>query len=415
MDRQFRALLCALSLLFGTLVAATIPTTAFAQPKEVITFAAVTFSEAGRGDRLKAWVDKFNKSQSAIEVQPIALPFASFAKTIFTQMGGGAGPDLVRFDQIDFYAAIAANRVLPLDEIISDRDYKFTAPDRYMKVGGKRYGTPFEISNYVLLYNPTLLKDRKAPANFEEFLAAAKAATGNGVYGYAYRATMAEGPGFWQDLCNFVYGFGGRWSDEQGNLTLNAPKVIEGVAAYKKMYDAGVTPKGTDAATYRRMFWEGKLAMEVDNGGVAGIFNQQAPELPLAAAPSPFPTRAQGLVLAPLTVNANTKHKAAAFTFYKWVLQPENQKQLQDLLGASNVATIVDRSPEDLAKKPWLKVYDGQTPNSIPQLVQGFELKTPEIQQIVLEHVLKVLQGGADPKKAMDDAQQQALARVARK
>jgi len=415
MMRHLRSLICAFTGLLPGLISAGLPTTAMAQSKEVITFAAVTFSEAGRGDRLKAWVDKFNKSQTAIEVQPIALPFSSFAKTIFTQMGGGEGPDLVRFDQIDYYAAVAANRILQLDEVINDRDYKFTAPDKFLKVGGKRYGTPFEISNYVLLYNPTLVKDRKAPANFDEFLAAAKAATGNGVFGYAYRATMAEGPGFWQDLCNYVYGFGGRWSDEKGNLTLNSPKVIEGVMAYKKIYDAGVIPKGTDAATYRRMFWEGKLAMEVDNGGVAGIFNQQAPDLPLAAAPSPFPTRAQGLVLAPLTVNANTKHKAAAFTFYKWVLQPANQKQLQDLLGASNVATIVQRSPEDLAKKPWLKVYDEQTPNSIPQLVQGFELKTPEIQQIVLEHVLKVLQGGADPKKTMDDAQQQALARVARK
>jgi multiple sugar transport system substrate-binding protein len=415
MNRHFRIMRCALTLLAITLVGAGSSTTALAQSKEVITFAAVTFSEAGRGDRLKAWVDKFNKSQNAVEVQPVALPFASFAKTIFTQMGGGAGPDLVRFDQIDFYAAVAANRVLQLDEFIKDSDYKFTAPDRYMKVGGKRYATPFEISNYVLLYNPTLLKDKKAPANFDEFVATAKAATANGAYGFAYRATMAEAPGFWQDLCNYVYGFGGRWSDDQGNLTLNSPKVIEGVTAYKKMYDAGATPKGTDAATYRRMFWEGKLAMEIDNGGVAGIFNQQAPDLPLAAAPSPFPTRAQGLVLAPLTINSNTKHKAAAITFYKWVLQPDNQKQLQDLLGASNVATVVARSPEDLAKRPWLKVYDDQTPNSIPQLVQGQELKTPEILQIVLEHVLKVLQGGADPKKAMDDAQQLALSRVARK
>ena len=415
MKSQFRPLIRVFAILLFALPVANLPSVAIAQSKEVITFAAVTFSEAGRGDRLKAWVDKFNKSQSAIEVQPVALPFSSFAKTIFTQMGGGEGPDLVRFDQIDYYAAVAANRILQLDEAINDRDYKFTAPDKYLKVGGKRFGTPFEISNYVLLYNPTLLKDGKAPANFDEFIATAKAATANGVYGYAYRATMAEGPGFWQDLCNYVYGFGGRWSDEQGNLTINSPKVIEGVMAYKKMYDAGVIPKGADAATYRRMFWEGKLAMEIDNGGVAGIFNQQAPNLPLAATPSPFPTRAQGLVLAPLTVNSNTKHKAAAFTFYKWVLQPENQKQLQDLLGASNVATIVERSPEDLAKKPWLKVYDGQTPYSVPQLVQGFELKTPEIQQIVLEHVLKVLQGGADPKKTMDDAQQQAAARVARK
>ena len=386
--------------------------TAPAQTKEVITFAGVTFSEAGRGDRLKAWVDKFNKSQGAIEVQPIALPFATLAKTVFTQMGGGAGPDLVRFDLMDFYAAVEAERVIPLDDIIKTADYKFAATDKYMRVGGKRYGVAFETSNYVLLYNPALLKGGKPPAGFDEFLASAKAATGNGVYGYAYRATMAEGPGYWQDLCNFVYGFGGRWSDDKGNLTLNSAKVVEGVAAYKKMYDAGVIPKGTDAATYRRMFWEKKLAMEVDNGGVAGIFNQQAPDLPFSAAPSPFPTRAQGLVYAPLTINANTKHKAAAAAFLKWVMQPDNQRDLQSLLGASSVATIVERSADDLVKRPWLKVYDEQTPNSVPQLVPGFEVKTPDIQQIVLEQVLKVLQGGVEPKKAMDDAQQLASARV---
>src|SRR5437867_5201628 len=228
MKRQSRTVGRAFALLVAAFLTASAPTTAFAQAKEVITFAAVTFSEAGRGDRLKAWVDKFNKSQNAIEVQPVSLPFSTFAKTIFTQMGGGSGPDLVRFDQIDFYAAIAANRVLALDEIINDRDYKFTAPDRYMRVGGKRYGTSFEISNYVLLYNPTLLKDRKAPASFDEFIAAAKTATANGVYGYAYRATMAEAPGFWPALCNFVYGLGGRWIDQQGKLPPNSPKVHQG-------------------------------------------------------------------------------------------------------------------------------------------------------------------------------------------
>ena len=399
----------------ATLAASSGFTPALAQTKTVLTFAGVTFSEAGRGDRLKAWVEKFNKSQEKIEVQPVALPFATLANTVFTQMGGGGGPDLVRFDQIDFYAAVAAKRILPFDDEIKESDYTFTAPDKYLKVDGKRYGIPFEISNYVLLYNKTLVKDGKAPATFDEFLETAKAATGGGNYGFAYRATMAERPGFWQDLCNFVYGFGGRWSDEAGNVTINSPKVIEGVAAYKKVYDAGVTPKGTDAATYRRMFWENKLAMEVDNGGVAGIFYQQAPNLPLAAAPSPFPTRAQGLILAPLTVNANTKNKDAAFTFVRWALQPENQRELQDLLGASNVATVVERSPEVLAQQPWLKVYDEQTPNSVPQLVPGHETKTPEIQQIVLEQVLKVLQGGADPKKSMDDAQRMVQSRVLRR
>ena len=98
----------------ATLLGSTVFTPAFAQGKQVLTFAGVTFSEAGRGDRLRAWVEKFNKSQDKIEVQPVALPFATLANTVFTQMGGGAGPDLVRFDQIDFYAAVAAKRILPV-------------------------------------------------------------------------------------------------------------------------------------------------------------------------------------------------------------------------------------------------------------------------------------------------------------
>ena len=380
--------------------------------KEVITFAGVTFSEAGRGDKLRAWVDAFNKSQDRIEVQAIGMPFATLANTVFTQMGGGAGPDLVRFDQIDYYAAVEAKRILPLDEVIAAGKYNFTAPNKYLQVAGKTYGVAFESSNYVLLYNKALMTGA-APGNFEDFLAAAKAATGNGNYGFACRATMAERPGFWQDLCNAVYGFGGRWSDG-ATLTLNSPAVVEGINAYKRIYDSGALPKGADAATYRRMFWEGKLAMEIDNGGVAAIFHAQAPTLPLVGAPSPYPTRAQGLILAPLTINANTKNKAAAATFLNWTLQPGPQRDLQRILGASNVATVVDRTPAELEAEPWLKVYDAQTPNSVPQLVEGFEIKTPEVQQIVLEQTLRVLQAGMDPKRAMDDAQRLALARVKR-
>ena len=201
--------------------------------KEVISFAGVTFSEAGGGEKLRAWVDVFNKSQDRIEVQAIGMPFATLANTVFTQMGGGAGPDLVRFDQIDYYAAIEAKRILPLDEALAGGEYRFAAPDKYMIVGGKRYGVPFESSNYVLLYNKALVKGA-APGNFDDFLAAAKEATGNGNYGFACRATMAERPGFWQDLCNAVYGFGGRWSDGKA-LTLNTPAVIEGVAAYNSI------------------------------------------------------------------------------------------------------------------------------------------------------------------------------------
>src|SRR5690606_5690070 len=81
-----------------------------AHAKETITFAAASFAEPGRGDKMRAWLDKFNTSQDKVEVKPVAIPFSSFVSTVFTQMGGGSGPDLVRFDLPEFYAAAEADR-----------------------------------------------------------------------------------------------------------------------------------------------------------------------------------------------------------------------------------------------------------------------------------------------------------------
>jgi multiple sugar transport system substrate-binding protein len=401
----------AVAIAIATLLGSLASSTALAQDKQIVTFAAASFAEPGRGDKMRAWIAKFNQSQSKVEVQPIAIPFSSFVSTIFTQMGGGAGPDVVRFDLPEFYAAADAKRLAPLDDYISDSAFKLSAPDKYMKIGGKRYGVVFEVSNYSMMYNTALLKG-KAPATFDEFLSATKAATAEGNFGYAFRATMAERGGMWYDLTNFVYGFGGRWSDDKGNPTLNSPKVIEGVSAYKKVYDANVIPKGADASTYRRMFAEGKIATVIDNGGVAANLATAGKDLKLGAAPSPFPTRAQGMILAPITINANAKNKDGAGAFLRWVLSPEAQKELQQIHGASSVATSVERTPEELAKWPWITVYDAQTQNAVPALPQGLETKAPEIQQIIIEQVIKVLQAGADPTAAMNDAQKTVLTRV---
>ncbi len=399
------------ALLACGVAATTLVCTAPAFSKDVITFAAAVFAEAGRGEKAKAWVESFNRSQDEVEVQPIAIPFSTLANTVFTQMGGGGGPDLVRFDQTDYFSAAPSGRLLPIDEVVDTSAYAFMPPDRFLPVDGKRYGLLFDITGYALLYNTSILPE--PPTTFDAFLQAAKDHTRDGIYGFAFRATMAERAGFWQDLCNFVFGHGRRWSDDAGNLTLNSPEVVAGVAAYKAVYDAEVIPKGADAATYRRMFWENKIAMNIDNGGVAAIFHQNSPELTFAAAPSPFPDPAQGLIMTMLSVNANTQHKDAAATFITWAYAPENQKALQQAMGTS-VGTVLELTPEEQAEQPWLAVYDKQMETALPQLVMGHEDKTPEIQQVVLEKVLEVLQGGADPQEAMDQAQRLVERRVLR-
>lgn len=371
-----------------------------------LTFAASTFGDPGRGPGLLNLLSEFNAAHDHIEVSAAAVPFPTFGQTILTQMGSGLGPDLIRFDMPEFAEASGAGLIAPLDDLIDVAQYELhEQPDQFMVHDGVRHGVIFEASNYGLFYNEDLLPE--PPTTYDEFFEAAESLTDGDVFGLAFRHQEAEEPGVWQDIFNYVYGFGGAWSDGE-NLTINAPENLEGMEAYQALYDAEVIPRGADAATFRRMFAEGKVAMELNNGGYATHLIGENPDLNFTVAPIPFPAGNQGTILAPIVINEASENKEAAATFIEWVLQSENQVMLQEVLGASSVATVTERSDETLEQMPYLPVLDGLTDTSYPHVVEGFEERTPDIREIVVTNVVAALQGEVDMATALDRAQEQA-------
>ncbi|PMR61730.1 sugar ABC transporter substrate-binding protein [Verrucosispora sp. ts21] len=371
-----------------------------------VTFAASTFGDPGRGPQLLEWLDEFNTSQDSIRVAAAAVPYPTFGQTVLTQMGSGRGPDLIRFDMPEFEAASDAGLIAPLDDVLDVSKYQLLEqPDKFMVHDGVRHGVIFEASNYAMFYNSELIPN--PPTSYQEFFDTARSLTKGDVFGLAFRQTEAEEAGVWQDIFNYVYGFGGAWSDGT-NLTINSPKNLEGLQAYKDLYDANVIPRGADAATFRRMFAEGKVGMELNNGGYVTATRGQNPDLKFSVAPIPFPVRSQGSILAPIVINKASPAQEAAATFIRWALEPENQVKLQGILGASSVATVTERSAESLAETPFLTVFDELTPSSLPQIVLGFEARTPDIRKVVVQNVIAALQGTVDLRTALDRAQQQA-------
>ncbi|MBB5791094.1 ABC transporter substrate-binding protein [Jiangella mangrovi] len=371
-----------------------------------LTFAASTFGDPGRGPQLEEWLEQFNASQDEIRVEAASVPYPTFGQTVLTQMGGGEGPDLVRFDMPEFEAASDAGLIAPLDDLIDAGEYELLEqPDRFMVHDDVRHGIIFEASNYAMFYNADLIPE--PPTTYEDFFAIAQSLTSGDTFGLAFRQTEAEEAGVWQDIFNYVYGFGGAWSDGE-DLTINAPENLEGLQAYKDLYDANVIPRGADAATFRRMFAEGKVAMELNNGGYATHLLAESPDLNFSVAPIPFPERSQGAILAPIVINEASEAKEEAATFITWALEPENQTSLQEILGASSVATATERTPESLQELPFLPTFDELTESSLPQVVLGFEAQTPDIRKIVVQNVIAALQGQVDLQTALDDAQEQA-------
>jgi multiple sugar transport system substrate-binding protein len=375
-----------------------------------LTFAASTFGDPGRGPGLLGFLSEFNESQDEIQVSAAAVPFPTFGQTILTQMGSGLGPDLIRFDMPEFAEASDAGLIAPLDDLVDLGQVELhEQPDQFMVHDGVRHGVIFEASNYGMFYNADLIPE--PPTTYEDFLDTARSLTDGDVFGLAFRQTEAEEAGVWQDIFNYVYGFGGAWSDGE-SLTINAPENLEGLQKYQELYDEEVIPRGADAATFRRMFAEGKVGMELNNGGYVTHLQRENPDLNFSVAPIPFPVRSQGTILAPIVINEASPAKEAAATFIQWVLEPENQVKLQEILGASSVATVTERSGESLEKTPFLPVFDELTESSLPHVVPGFEARTPDIRKIVVTNVIAALQGEVDMKTALDRAQDEASALV---
>lgn len=374
-----------------------------------ITFAHANITDPGQRPGLLAMIKAFNDSHPSIHVTPTEIPQPIFPQTITTQLAAGEGPDVIRFDPGVFYSAVDAGFLEPLDKVIDAKKLKLL-PDSYTSVDGKRYGVLSSTTPYLLLYNTDLIKT--PPKTFPEFVAAAKAATKDGVYGMAVRQTLPEENGVWQDINNYVYGFGGAWSDGK-KLTLNSAKTVQGLEAYQQIYDANVIPKGATASTYRTMFAQGKVAMMIDNGGVVGAVLGINPNVHFASAPVPFPVDKAGLIVSMFGVNAKSKHLAAANTFLNWMMSAEGQNLYQKTNPASNMATAVKLSAEDQAKvSPQIDLYRKSTATGIPQLVPGFYADTPVIWDIVVKQVLSALAGQVTMKQAMDKAQSLAVAAV---
>lgn len=371
-----------------------------------LTMAAVTFTESGRGEALTEWVNEFNDSQDQIIIEPVGIPFSTFSQTVLTQIAGGAGPDLIRFDISDFVEAASAGLIEPLDEHLDMSGYDLLeGPDEYNFVDGTRYGVTFNVANYALIYNADLVDS--PPQTYAELVSTAEELTDGTTYGMAFRQTKEQEPGMLQDLFNYVYGFGVSFSDGT-NLTLNSPEVIEGLSAYEELYDAGSIPVGADAATYRRMFSEGLVAMMIDNGGVPSIVLGENPDLNIGVVPNPFPEESQGGIVNPFSVNANSEHVDEAVTFLEWMLQDEQQRQLQEVMGAESVATELERPAEALEDAPYLDVFDSLIETTQPQIVPGFEEETPRLRAIIVDAVLSALHDEQTMQEAMDTAQQEA-------
>lgn len=375
--------------------------------KVEISLATWHWTEPGRTDVLKKMIADFNKEYPNIIVKPLSVPYSRYEEQMMIQLAAEDAPDVMVAADIMFFAFLNRGYLAQLDKLIDLNSIKqdFLDAQNIAVIDGKTYGINTEHVTYAVLYNNDIFKKAgisEPPKTPDEFIkVATKLTNAPESYGYATRHSLEQEGGWWYELSFWVEGFGGIWA-ANGKPTVNSKEVVEGIKYFKKMYDSGIFPKGVSSSTYRRMFWEEKVAMLTDNQATLMLTKSENPKAEFLAAPGPFTPAYTNAEIVLYTIPESSKNKKEASIFLTWFY-----KHLVDYgLGVQNVVGSKSANVKILEKYPFLKTFT-ETPiaDNGGILPKGWETKYPEFRHTVLLHVSNILIKNADVQKEMNAAQ----------
>jgi multiple sugar transport system substrate-binding protein len=307
----------------------------------------ITFSYLWGGaeaEALEEIIADFNASQQDIVVKGVSNPDFQ-AQLVAMSAAQGS------FDISDHFGnavgSWASKGILaPLDEYFSDTSDFIPAAMEQMSYDGSLYSLPIATHSFQLLYNKALLAEAgitEPPSTMDELADAIAKLTKVGPDGSITQLGIGN-PDASTTLTTLGYAFGGSWDGPDGPT----PAEAGNIEAAQWWQDTVIKPYGADKVadftagfgpymSAEDPFYTGKVAMVIDGEWRAVNIPSTAPDLDWGVAPIPTATSGRAnttqLTASTLFIPANSRHKAQAATFLKYLTDTEAMRTFSLALG----------------------------------------------------------------------------------
>lgn len=290
-------------------------------------------------------IAKFEKENPGIKVQAEAIPWGGgndYTTRLFAGLVAGNAPDCAMVKLNNHARLLEMGALAPLDDMLKGWSGRADITDQVWAVNragdGKQYYLPLHYVVLYLYYRADLLAAAglQPPKTPDDFLAAAKAMSKDGVYGFGMRG----GGGGQDNWGAFVLGGGANFS--RGGM------VSEKALAANRWYVAlsrehKVTPPSAPTDGFRQIvdgFKAGRTAMIIHH---IGSSNEVVGALGDKASATPVPTRPGEKGWTQFgdesnAVFAASKNKEAAFRWISFLSTAENNGALAKLTGQLPIA-----------------------------------------------------------------------------
>jgi len=365
--------------------------------------------------RAEELATKFEAANPGITIKMEVTVSNGLPAKVATALRSGAPPDLIEVQHgwVPEYAQ--AGLVLPLDDILRDRDDYFPAALDYVSWNGKLWAIPYRIETHALIYNKGAFKAAgldpdKPPQTWDELVAAAKKLTGKTAdgkdqYGFAVTGGGEFGNTIFRSL-PFIWMNGGSIvSDDLTKAIVNQPPAVAAVKFYTDFVANKLSPPSTlqnDGIANRQLFIAGTVAMYQSGQFDIDSIRKGNPTIDIGVGMIPHPDGKQTAAIIggwSFVIPKDVKNPGDAKKLIQFLAEPANMGFFTDTFPARKSAMDLPRFQDPiLASFKAMLPYGRKTPpaKNWQQLTQAF-----------FDGLQSIMLGDANPQEAMDAAAEQ--------
>lgn len=386
----------------------------------------VTFWYNNTGDEAKVYeeaIAAYNASQSNYKVEGLSV---TDGQKMIVAMSSNEAPDVIKHGNQTVIQYAKNGLVSSIEENISADGFDLSVySDQAVnanRVDGDLYALPLDAYTIQMYYNKTLLEEAgytEPPKTMEE------------MYEMAVKATKTDGSGnidvlgyplfpYASARQELIYGFGGRWWDENSKPTPESQGILDSLnmnVKYReefggKALDSFIGTANTNRYTEQDMFFQGKQLFRLDGSwlptmmanfgstvdyGITLIPGTEAH--PEYRGVSRFETDS-------IAITSMSPNKEGAWDFTKWLCGTEGAKIIN--LGTGNLPAIKSLydDPEILAVPGFAEFIDALKEEKGVQYPQMSDYD--EYMNLVNSALDTVYAGNQTPEEAMSSLAQQS-------
>lgn len=363
--------------------------------------------------RARELAKKFEEANPGTTIKIEVTTSDGLPQRVLTALQSGSPPDIIEV-QHGWVNGYAQNDfVLPLDDVLEDRDDYVPAALDYVTWDGKLWAIPYRIETHGVIFNRDAYKAAgldpdKPPQTWAELVDAATKTTKDGQSGFAITGGGEVGNTLFRSL-PFIWMSGGGIISEDGKTAIvNQPAAVEAVTFYTDFFKKKLSPASTlenDGTANRRLFIAGTVAAYQSGQFDIGSIRKENAKIDIGVMQIPHPEgKDTAAVLGgwSFIVPKDAKNPDEAKAFLKFLSTAENMGFFTDTFPARKSAMDQERF-----KEPILQPFKAMLPfgRPVPQ-----HKNWVQITQAYFDGIQRILLDEQTVQESMDQANEEIQA-----